>query len=154
MITLQEVNQDNFKAIESMWDELDMDQKKAVAPNVVSLAEAYISDGLAWPRVVYFDETPIGFIMLRLRLSNIKVEDQPAYYLWRMMIAKPYQNKGYGKQVIEAIIEKCKADQQAYLYVSTTTHAPMPLAFYLNCGFENTHEVVDDELILKHRILY
>lgn len=152
MITLREVNQGNFKSIASMWDQLDNDQKKAVAPNVVSLAEAYISDGLAWPRAVYFDETPIGFIMLHLRLSDIKEEDQPAYYIWRMMMAKPYQNKGYGKQVIEAIIEKCKADQQAYLYVSTTTHAPMPLAFYLNCGFENTHEVHYGELILKRKI--
>ena len=47
MITLKEVNENNFDCIESMWENLDDDQKKAVAPNVVSLAEAYISNGLA-----------------------------------------------------------------------------------------------------------
>lgn len=80
--------------------------KKSVAPNVVSLAEAYIFEGLAWPRVVYLNETFIGFVMLRLELSNIKSEDQPAYYIWRMMISRVYQNQGYGKQVIDKITKK------------------------------------------------
>lgn len=152
MITLKEVNENNLNAVISMWEHLDDEQKKAVAPNVVSLAEAYISEGLAWPRVVYLNETPIGFVMLKLKLSSIKSEDQPAYYLWRMMISKAYQHQGYGKQVIDKIIKKCQEDHQKYLYVSTTTHAPMPLAFYLSCGFENTHEILDDELILKMKI--
>ena len=152
MITLKEVNENNFYAIKSMSDNLDDNQKKAVAPNVVSLAEAYISNGLAWPRAVYLNETPIGFVMLSLKLSAIKSEDQPAYYLWRLMIDKKYQNQGYGKLVIDKIIEKCQEDHQKYLYVSTTTHAPMPLAFYLKYGFENTHDIVDDELVLKMKI--
>lgn len=152
MITLKEVNEENLDALISMWDHLDDDQKKAVAPNVVSLAEAYISEGLAWPRVVYLNEIPIGFVMLRLKLSNIKSEDQPAYYLWRMMIKKDYQDQGYGKKVIDNLIKKCQEDHQKYLYVSTTTHAPMPLKFYLSCGFENTHDTLDGELILKMKI--
>lgn len=152
MITLNEVNENNLDGLISMWEELDDDQKRAVAPNVVSLAEAYISEGLAWPRVVYLNDTPIGFVMLRLKLSDIKNEDQPAYYLWRMMISKAHQHQGYGKQVIDKIIKKCQEDHQKYLYVSTTTHAPMPLTFYLSCGFENTNEILDDELILKMKI--
>lgn len=39
------------------------EQKNFVAPNAVSIAQAYFSKA-AWFRAIYADETPVGFVML------------------------------------------------------------------------------------------
>lgn len=63
------------------------DQHRFVAPNAVSLAEATFS-AEAWPRAVYADDVPVGFAMLSL--DEAKAE----YWLWRFMIAAPFQRQG------------------------------------------------------------
>lgn len=152
MITLREVTNDNIIDILKLSNTLDESQKKSVAPNAVSLAQAYVNQHKAWPRAIYLDETPIGFVMMALHDDDIPKEDQPAYYLWRFMIAKEYQGKGYGKTVINILKEKTKQDNQRYLYVTCTMHDVMPYQFYINNGFIDTHEMDDDEQILKMKV--
>ncbi len=152
MITLREITPDNFRPIIQLSDTLDESQKKSVAPNVVSIAQAYVNLERAWPRAIYLDDEPIGFVMMALHDDDIPESDQPAYFLWRFMIAKPYQNKGYGKQVIDILKQKAIEDGMSYWYVTCTMHDSMPYQFYIACGFEDTHEMDDDEQILKMRL--
>jgi len=107
-IELRDVTSDNFDQVVELSNALTDYQKKCVAPNMVSLAQAYVNLTIAWPKGIYLDDTPIGFVMLSLHDDDIPKEDQPAYYLWRFMKAKEYQNKGYGKQTLDIIIKKCK----------------------------------------------
>ena len=152
MIHLKDVTKDNvFKVIE-LSKTLDETQQKSVAPNVLSIAQAYVNQDRAWPQVIYLDEEIIGFVMLALKDEDIPEVDQPSYYLWRFMMAKSHQSKGYGKQVLDLIYKKCQEDQVRYLYTSCTMHSPMPYQFYTKYGFVDTHEMDDEEEILKLEI--
>jgi diamine N-acetyltransferase len=148
MIYLKEITKDNLFDVIKLSETLDEKQKRCVAHNAVSIAEAYVKPQ-AWPRAIYDDETLVGFVMLALHDDDIIESDQPSYLLWRFMIAKPYQNKGYGKKVLYLIMEKARQDKQKYLYASCMVEDAMPLKFYLSYGFEDTHEKDGDEEIIK-----
>jgi diamine N-acetyltransferase len=152
-LTLRTVTDDDFKAVIGLSDTLSDAQKKCVASNVKSLAQAYLHRETAWPRAVYLDETPIGFVMLDLEPEDVPVNDKPAYYLWRFMIAGPYQNRGFGKRVFDMIVAKCRDEGRKTLYLSCDTEGPMPYRFYLGIGCVDTGRRDDDEQILKFDIV-
>lgn len=151
MIHLKEINKDNIFQVMKLSETLDDYQKICVAPNAVSLAQAYISPN-AWPRAIYHDDDLVGFVMLSLYDHDIPKDDQPAYYLWRFMIAKPYQSMGYGKKVLDLIVKKAKEDHQHYLYTSCEMKEAMPYQFYINYGFIDTHVMDDGEEVLKMKL--
>lgn len=147
-ITLKKITDENFDDVVKLSDTLTDYQKKCVAPNMVSLAQAYANGKRAWPRAIYLGEKAIGFIMLALWDDDIPKEDWPAYYLWRFMMAKDYQQKGYGKQALDLILEKCKKDQIKCLYTSCEMEGKQPYQFYIKYGFVDTG-INDGEQILR-----
>jgi diamine N-acetyltransferase len=147
-ISLREVTDDNFDDVVKLSDTLTDYQKKCVAPNMVSLAQAYVNHDRAWPRAIYLDDEPIGFVMLALWDDDIPKDDQPAYYLWRFMIGKDHQKNGYGKQVLDLIKAKAIKDKMRYLYTSCGMEGDQPYQFYLSYGFEDTG-INDGEQVLK-----
>lgn len=151
-LTLREVTDHNFNAVIQLSDTLTAEQKKCVASNMKSLAQAYLFPKNAWPRAIYLDEVPIGFIMLYLDTDEGPEEDLPAHYLWRFMIARDYQNKGYGKKVLDMIVQKCRDDLKRTLFLSCDTEGPMPYQFYIQYGFIDTLRRDDDEEILQYSI--
>jgi len=153
MIQLRNVDKDNFFKVIDLWNTLDDDQKKSVAPNVMSIAQAYVNQDIAWLKAIYLEDEPIGFVMVALSDDEVKEEDQPVYFLWRFMIAKPFQGKGYGKEVLDILVNMCKENKVKYLYVSCHMHSSMPFQFYMKYGFIDTHEMDDDEEILKYKIV-
>ena len=146
---MKSITQENVFEVISLWDSLDDEQKQSVAPNSISLAQAYANRDCAWPRAIYLDEKVMGFIMLRLYDKDIPDVDQPSYFLWRFMIGKPYQGKGYGKEVLDLIKNKCVMDKIKNLYVTCTMHTPMPYQFYINYGFIDLKETDGEEEVLK-----
>ncbi len=152
MIRFADLTKDNFYEVIKLWDTLDETEKRAVAPNAISIAQAYVNQDRAWPQAIYDDETIVGFLMLALHDDDIPEVDQPSYYLWRFMIGKDFQGKHYGKEVVQLLIDKCKKDSIQYLYVTCTMHSDMPYQFYIKNGFVDTLEMDDDEQILKMKI--
>lgn len=151
-ITLREISYDNLKPIIKMSDRLsDADQHK-VAPNMYSLAEAYLNYQIAWPRAIYRGETPVGFVMLGLDDYIADKDDTPVYFLWRFMIAPEEQGKGIGRAVIQLLVDKCAVEGRKNLYVSCHTEEAMPQTFYEANGFVSTGRYDDGELILKRKI--
>ena len=147
-LSLQALTTDNLMVVIKLSDTLTDYQKSCVAPNMYSIAEAYVNPGNAWPRAIYLDDTPIGFVMLSLIPDEIEEPDK-SYYLWRYMIALDYQNKGYGKSILDLIVDKCRADNKDYLYTSCEMHGDMPYQFYLKYGFIDTGIVAYGEQVLK-----
>ncbi len=147
-IHLRELDEDNLDLVIKLSDTLTEEQRKCVAPNIYSIAEAYVYPGIAWPRAIYLDDEPIGFVMLSLKPDEVKEEDLPAYYLWRFMIAKDHQRNGYGKQVLDLLVAKCKAEGIKTLYTSCDITGDQPYQFYIRYGFVDTLEN-DGEQILK-----
>jgi len=139
-VTLREIDED------TLWSVLDLDvaddQKRYVASNAVSIAEAHFSEN-AWFRAIYAGETPVGFVLLFID------EEEEEYDLWRMMIDKEHQRQGYGSQAIERIIEHVsKLPGAEELTLSYLPGEGDPSPFFMAQGFEDSDEWVDDEKIL------
>ena len=149
-ITLKKITEDNYDHVIKLSDTLTPYQKECVAPNIYSLAEAYVFYDAAWPRAIYLDDTPIGFVMLSLKSDDD--DDIPSYYLWRFMVAQAYQAKGYGKQVLDMIIDKCREDHITILYTSCETKGKQPYKFYIDYGFIDTGIVDEGEQVLKYTL--
>jgi DNA-3-methyladenine glycosylase I len=60
-VTLREVTKDTVRAICNL--KVSESQNGFVAPNAVSIAQAYFAE-TAWFRAIYADDTPVGFLML------------------------------------------------------------------------------------------
>jgi diamine N-acetyltransferase len=144
VITLQKVTK------ETVWSIMDLNvtenQKSFVAPNAHSIAEAYFSKE-AWFRGIFVDENPVGFVMLYADMKK------PEYYLWRLMIDKDHQRKGYGYLAMEQVIAHVKALPGAKeLLTSYMPGDGNPSPFYCKLGFEETGQWDKDEKILKLKL--
>jgi diamine N-acetyltransferase len=118
-----------------------------VAPNANSLAQALFSKE-AWYRAIYAGKELVGFLML---YDN---EEEADYFLWRFMIAKPCQGRGYGTQAIRRLVEYVKTRPNAKeLSVSCELGEGSPLEFYLKQGFVKTEEYLGGELVLKMMLI-
>ena len=108
MIRLEEITNQNIWKVCALepFDE----QKDFVAENIQSLAEAYATrneGNNAWPFAVYHDDELIGFVMIgKGTVGNEEESDliKENYCLWRLMIDKKFQGKGFGKQIMDAVM--------------------------------------------------
>jgi len=150
-IELRELNKDNFYDVCKLSDTLTESQKRCVAPNIYSIAQAHFYPENAWFRGIYLGEEPIGFIMLDMIADDddIPMDDKPSAFLWRFMIAKDHQEKGYGRKVLDLITEKLRKEGKKTLYTSCHIEEAEPLRFYLNYGFTDTGVFDDGEEVLK-----
>ncbi len=149
IITLKEITNNNFIPVIKLSKTLSETQKKCVASNELSLAQAYLNQTLAWPRAIYLDDVPIGFVMLNIKPTNIPEDDQPAIDVWRLMIGGKFQSKGYGKQVLDIILQKARDEKKKTVYLSCDMKDEMPYQFYIKYGFIDTGIMDEDEEILK-----
>lgn len=118
-------------------------QKNFVAPNAVSIAQAYFRKS-AWFRAIYADNTPAGFVMLD------EIPKRGHYYLWRFMIDSRHQGKGYGRGALDLVIKHVKRLPKAKaLYLSTVRAEGSAENFYKKLGFEFTGKMDGIEHIMK-----
>ncbi len=149
-VYLKRITSANLFPVLALSETLSADQRKMVADNSVSLAQAYCSEN-AWVRAVYMNEDPIGFIMMHY---GGEIEEGilcPGAFLWRFMIAGPYQGKGYGRTALNLVVQQLKAQGYRELYTSAGQGEGSPLEFYKRLGFVPTGEILEDEveLLLK-----
>jgi diamine N-acetyltransferase len=117
--------------------------KNMVAPNAVSIAEAYFEEH-AWFRAIYAGDTPVGFIML------YDDPDEGEYFLWRLMVAGPHQGKGFGRGAIEHLVDYVRTRPGAtVLETSCGQGAGSPEGFYARLGFRRNGKMIDREVGLS-----
>jgi diamine N-acetyltransferase len=132
-------------------------QKSFVAPNDVSIIEAYIAvshHGHAFPFGIYDDETPVGFCMIGFGTDD-DWEDAPAiakgsYNLWRFMIDERYQRKGYGRAAMHLILDFIAGEPcgpAEYCWLSYEPENTAAKALYASFGFTETGEWDGGEVI-------
>ncbi len=116
-ITLEKITYKNY--IKVIWGlKVSKHQKNFVASNNNSLAEAYVAitnGGVALPFAICKNKKPIGFLMIGYGLSeddDLEKEDplfvemaRKSYCVWRFMIDKRYQCKGYGRKAMELALD-------------------------------------------------
>jgi len=142
-VYLREITSETVRPICRLSDTLSETHKGMVAPNSVSIAEAYF-EKRAWFRAIYADDTPVGFVML---YDN---PDKPEYFLWRMMVAGPYQGMGFGKKAMHLLIEHVKGRPNATAFdTSCVPGEGSPLGFYTKLGFRETGDWDEGEMVLR-----
>ena len=127
-------------------------QKNFVASNVYSLAEAYanLSEGkYAQPFGIYNGETPVGFLMIGY---NIVEDDDPdnldfiknSYLIWRFMIDKDHQNKGYGREALRLALDFIRSfpcGEAEYCWLSYEPENEVAKKLYASFGFVEEKEM-------------
>lgn len=144
----------------NVWEllrfEVDEAQKDFVASNTESIVEAYTAiaaGGTALPFGIYDGETPVGFLMIGY--GEIPGEDGPSiaagnYSLWRLMIDRRYQGKGYGREAVRLALEYIRsfpAGPAEYCFLSYEPENASAAKLYHSFGFRETGEMDEDEII-------
>jgi diamine N-acetyltransferase len=100
-LTLREINRDNWLPICLL--QVAEDQKQFVASNAFSLAQAhYEPDSKLVPLGAFDGDTPVGFVMY----GQYNHDGQDAWFIFRLMVDKDQQRKGYGRAILEKTIER------------------------------------------------
>ena len=160
MLRLEQVNGKN------VWDILKLtveeNQKNFVANNDISIIEAYTAitaNGYAFPFGIYENETPVGFLMIGFDIDDYW-DDAPSiakgnYNLWRLMIDKAYQRRGYGKEAVQLALDFIKSfpcGRAEYCWLSYEPENEAARQLYRSFGFSETGEVDGEELIAVLRL--
>ncbi len=125
-----------------------------VASNDVSLRQADEANdeapGVARPFGIYADDRLVGFCMFAFDPDDDDAEDR--YYLWRFMIDKDEQGKGYGQAALEEIIRYFRDNGADRLYLSTEPGNELGLHVYHKAGFRETGVIGDGEAVLMRML--
>ena len=155
MLRLEKINGKN------VWDILKLSvndsQKEFVASNEISIIEAYTAitaHGYAYPFGIYDGDKPVGFLMIGFDKDDYW-EDAPDvaagnYNLWRLMVDKKYQHKGYGRQAVKLALDFIKTlpcGPAEYCWLSYEPENKIAKELYASFGFAETGEFDDEELI-------
>ena len=155
MVRLERVNGGNIYDIIEL--EVHESQRKFVSDNKMSIVDAYgamTGGGNAFPLGIYDDDSPVGFLMIGFDVDEYW-EDYPeiavgSYNIWRLMIDRRYQGRGYGKAAMKLALEfirtyPCGKAEKCWLSYEPDNHAAEKL--YRSFGFVPNGEKDGDEVI-------
>lgn len=119
-----------------------------------SLAEAAATPSARpWYRAVYAGEVPVGFLMICDDVPPGDPDMPWRYYLWRMLIDRHHQGRGYGRAALDRLVEYLRTRPGAEILVASVVPGKRtPLGFYLRYGFEPTGEMFDGEQVIQLRL--
>ncbi|MFJ9741848.1 GNAT family N-acetyltransferase [Streptomyces sp. NPDC101166] len=144
--TLEEITPANVEA--ALAIQVRPEQEFAVTPVAKSLAEAYVHQDVAWPRLIVDAGRPVGFLMAFFDIDW--KQDGGSIIrsgLWRLNIAAAEQGRGYGRFAVESVAAEIRRRGGRRLYVTWHPGAHGPERFYLNLGFEDTGEKSEGETV-------
>ena len=160
MLRLEKVTIMNVGAIRQL--RVTDGQKYFVASNDTSIIEAYTTitaDGHAFPFVIYEGDTPIGFAMIGFDYNddwgNTPQIAKGNYLLWRLMIDKDYQQKGYGKEAVGVVLDFIKSfpcGKAEYCWLSYEPENEVARKLYRSFGFVETGEMDGEEIVAVLRL--
>ena len=140
-VSLREITKETFDDFCELY--VKEDQKKFVAPNEYSIAEAHFNPSRAWFRGIYADDTPVGFLMLDDQ------PDKPEYFIWRFMIDAKYQGMSFGIQALRSLIDHVRDRPNATVLLTSVVQTEGgPQKFYEKAGFQLTGEFEDGEAVM------
>ena len=145
-VRLVEVGIKNFDELIDLAPEKS--QYGFVADNSYSLAEAYanIADGrYAKPFGIYAGDEPVGFLMIGYDISDEDADREKfpllvgSYLIWRFMIDKKHQKKGYGREALKLALDFVRSfpcGKAEYCWLSYEPENEVARKLYRSFGFE------------------
>lgn len=141
MIRIQPVDERTFKKVIDM--KLPPDQARFVAPNVVSLAQAWLYYESARPMAICDEDEVVGFMMLDWD------EGERSVGIWRFMIAGEHQRKGYGRKAMEAAIRLARdAETMDFVQLDYVPGNTVARELYHSLGFRENGKVAYGEIVM------
>ena len=150
----------------NVWDVLDLKvaktQKNFVASNDISIIQAYTTEGTAcraFPFAICTEKRPIGFLMIGYNeaamydfYGDIKSPEilRDNYSIWRFMIDKRYQRRGYGKEAMKLALDFVKTfpcGKAEYCSLSYEPENEVAAKLYHSFGFVENGEMDGDEIV-------
>ena len=143
-VKLKEVTADNWERVVDL--EVADEQDGFVASNAYSLAESKF-DPFVKPRAIYAGKRVVGFLMYESLESDGKPHE---YSIFRFMIDRRQQGKGYGRKAIEKAIEEIKKDAKAKrISIGYVPGNPVYKRLYRSLGFEEVGVDEDGEMVAE-----
>lgn len=141
MILLKEITRENF------WDAVSLEvapeQSDFVTSNAVSIAQSKVQPECI-PLAVYDDELMVGLLMYCID------EDDGEYWIYRMMIDKDYQSKGYGKKTMQLLLDRIKEDKtRNKIFLGVHKESVAAVSLYECFGFKFNGQVFGSEHIMR-----
>jgi diamine N-acetyltransferase len=131
LIIFREITGENIEEVLAL--NVDDNQKSYVSTNAESLAQAYVYSDTAYPFAVYDDDIIVGFIMMGY------YEAKEYYTLWKLMIDKRYQNRGYGKEALKLGIRFLRERfEVSEIYTGVVPENITAKNLYKSVGFKET----------------
>lgn len=146
-LRLEKINWDNFEAIIHLH--VTKEQRDFVATNKDSLVHACVrmtDEGKqVFPFGIYLGKKPVGFLMITYDVGEDDGTEPCAdwflrnsYFIWRFMIDKRYQGKGYGRQALQLALDFIRtfpAGEAQYCWLSYEPTNEVARKLYLSFGF-------------------
>ena len=126
------------------------EQAQYIAPNQDSLKDANDNPAVARPFAIYVDNRMVGFTMFAFDEDYEDPNDR--YWLWRFMIDKDLQGRGYGRAALKTIIAYFKEQGVGYIKLSTKESNCKAISLYHQFGFIENGEMNDEEVVLQINI--
>jgi diamine N-acetyltransferase len=161
MVEFRKITYDNLEECTKL--KLHPEQENFLASNLYSLAEAYVSitiegeNSYTTPYAIYAEDKMVGFILLDYYPED-DIFGENAYHIWRLMIDKDQQGKGYGKMAIEKAIEVIESKLYGpgeYIYVSYDPENEVSRKLFKSFGFVETDKKFNEnelEIIARRKI--
>ena len=143
MLSFREITRKNLWAVLRL--SVRDDQRHFVAPNSVSLAQAKVQPECI-PLAVYDGERPIGFVMYALDY------EEREYWIYRVMVDGAYQSRGYGRRIMEMLLERIQKEalpDRHTLYLSFEPDNAWGRELYQSLGFEDDNRMVHGEYVFR-----
>ena len=154
-IHLEKISWENYYKVLKL--RVTKEQENYVASNKASLihafVETYTNNTPVWAFAIMNGKTIVGFIQLMydndwtgeerddwLNSEEYKkYEDKPYYYIWRFMIDKRFQGRGYGKESFKQALDFIKtfpSGKADYVLLSYEPENGVSKKLYASFGFE------------------
>lgn len=147
-VTLQEITAATVREVCKLA--VAPEQQGLVAPNAVSIAEAYFEPA-AWFRAICADDKPVGFAMLYDPTRTDAPEQGPEIcYLWRLMVDSRWQKRGYGSVALDLLIDHARTlPGVTRLRTSYVPSANNASGLYERMGFRATGAMDEGEVVME-----
>jgi len=129
VLRLVEIDRHNYLAVLDL--SVSAEQQGFVATNQYSLAQAYAQPECV-PLALYAENRPVGFAMYCLD------EDDHQYWIYRLMIDRRHQGKGYGREAMHLLIERIRGlsdEEHRSVYISFEPENRAAKSLYESLGF-------------------
>ncbi|MBP1041403.1 GNAT family N-acetyltransferase [Vagococcus sp. BWB3-3] len=147
MVELKMINEANYQAVCALEVTSEQKSQNIISENADSIAEGRALPKVARPFAIYADHHVVGFTMFAFD------EERDEFWLWRLMIDKEFQGKGYGKAVMPVIIDYFKNEGVQILKLSTKPENHLALKLYKDYGFVETGQRLEQEVELVLRLV-